>query len=253
MILNSKTFSAVLIALFITAASLQIAQADSKSLVWTKEYITVGEGNIDIEYYATLKQADIHDTGTEKWIQEVEFEYGITDNWDISVYQVFEAKDRDDAEDTRHNGTKIETRYTLEQDVIPVDVLLYAEYVFPRVPTTDKHKLELKLGLSKTFGDFTFVYNQIIENFAKNNNTSKQGNNNTKKTQHEFAGGVFTHINTAWTYGVETTGNYTSHSWRVGPTVGYHSKKIGVAAGLLRGLNNETDDLRARVIISVPF
>jgi len=222
-------------------------QADSKSLVWTKEYITVGQGNIDIEYYQTLKVDDMQAfSDTDKWMHEVEFEYGLTDNWDLSIYQRWENQTNLGEEDSRYAGTKIETRYKLEQDVLPVDILLYGEYKIPRVPSEDVHEIELKLGFSKTFGDWTVVYNQIVEDFVKNNTVGK-------KAQHEFAAGTFKEINSNWSLGLETTGNYTGHSWRMGPTIGYHSKKLGVAFGLLGGLNEETDDLRTRLIISVPF
>jgi hypothetical protein len=243
----TKMVAATIATIMIVMISGNIAQADSKSLVWTKEYITVGQGNIDIEYYQTLKVGDLHKfSDTDKWMHEIEFEYGITDNWNVSIYQRWENQTNLGEEDSRYAGTKLEMRYTLEQDFIPVDILLYGEYKFPRVYSSDVHEIELKLGLSKTFGDWTVVYNQIVEDFVKNNTKSK-------KTQHEFAVGTFTEINNKWTLGLETTGNYTGHSWRMGPTIGYHRKKLGVAFGLLRGLNDDTDDLRTRLVVSVPF
>src|SRR3989338_9853546 len=65
------------------------ALADRRSYVWTYEYQTMPKGHAEIEYYMTEEQKNIGKAKPKIWKHWVELEYGITDHWDISMYQQF--------------------------------------------------------------------------------------------------------------------------------------------------------------------
>ena len=64
------------------------ARADRRGYVWTYEYLTMPKGEAELEYYLTTKVPDAENyNGKNTWDHQLEFEYGLTDHWDLSIYQ----------------------------------------------------------------------------------------------------------------------------------------------------------------------
>ena len=74
---------------FIVFQPAQGILADGRSYVWTYEYHTTPKNMAEVEYYLTSKVPDKNDPGVNTWEHWLEFEYGLTDHWDISMYQMW--------------------------------------------------------------------------------------------------------------------------------------------------------------------
>ncbi len=232
----------VALLLFLLCSSM--AYADRRGYVWTYEYMTMPKGASELEYYLTAKVPDLHKSDDRStWEHQVEYEYGLTDHWDVAVYQRWEHTNTQVDDKFEYAGTKLRTRYRFgEKGMYPVDTLLYLEYIRPD-DSDSPEVLEGKLILAKDFGRFNVAYNQIVED----------GISHGGETEHAYAVGLNYEFNPAWRLGFESTGNLTEDKYYFGPTVSWAGERFWVALGGLRGLNDRSDDLRVRLIAGIPF
>ena len=87
------------------------ANADRRGYVWTYEYLTMPKGQAEMEYYLTHKIPDLHKYDEKNtWEHQFELEYGLTDHWDISMYQRFQQTNTDSDDKFEYTGTKLRTR-----------------------------------------------------------------------------------------------------------------------------------------------
>ena len=90
------------------------AHADRRAYVWTYEYLTMPKGRAELEYYLTVKALDLDDFDRKNtWEHQLEFEYGLTDHWDVSIYQRWKQTTSRGDSDFAYTGTKFRTRYRL--------------------------------------------------------------------------------------------------------------------------------------------
>ncbi len=213
------------------------AEADQKSYVWTTEYLTLPKGGFEVEYWLTATTED--DSGDTGYEHQVEIEYGITDHWDVSLYQIF---GHGAGESLKYKGTKFETRYRFgERGRYFVDPLLYLEYKIGA--GGEKNAIEGKLVLAKDIGKLNIAYNQIIE--LKFNNGGK--------AEHEYAAGISYPIHHSLRIGIEGKGSYTENEHAIGPAISWVSGRFWATLGAVFGLNKNTDDRQIRFIVGVPF
>jgi len=239
-----KKISTVFTICLIGAACIaENALADRRSYVWTYEYQTMPKGMTEVEFYLTEEQKNIDKAKPNIWKQWVELEYGITDHWDVSMYQQFKQSNTDSSGTFEYDGFKIRTRYRIsERGKLPVDVLFYLEYIRPgnfKKPNV----LEEKLVLAKDIGNFNIAYNQIFKQELKSGG----------KNEYEYASGISYEITPAFKIGVESKGNYADKKYYVGPTIGWASSKFWVSAGVVAGLTNQSDDMQVRMITGFLF
>ena len=121
------------------------------------------KGTSEVEYYLTHKVTDIHNYDNKNtWQHQIEFEYGLTDRWDLAIYQRWQQSNTSKGNKFEYTSTKLRTRYRLgEKEMYPFDTLLYLEYIRPD-SSTDAEVMEGKLILTKDFGKFNVAYNQIL-------------------------------------------------------------------------------------------
>ncbi len=219
------------------------ADADWRSYVWTYEYMTMRKGTWELENYLTVAVPDKDDSDINTWKDSLEIEYGITDYWDISMYQNFTYTNRSSESDLEYDGFKIRTRYRIgEKGRFLLDPLLYFEYI--RAEELSKpNVIEGKLILAKDISKFNIAYNQILKQEAETSGL----------TEHEYAFGMHYKITSTFRLGVESKGNYTEEKYYLGPTISVANRKMWLAFGILSALNNESDDIQARLIIGIPF
>ncbi len=220
------------------------AKADRRGYVWTYEYMTMHKGQTEVEYYLTHKAPDFHKYDTKNtWQHQLEYEYGLTDKWDIALYQNWQQTNSKTDDKFEYSGSKLRTRYRFgEKGMYPLDTLLYLEYIRPD-DSDSAEILEGKLILAKDFGKFNIAYNQIL----------KVGINDKGGNENEYALGLNYEFNPRLKIGIETSGNYTEDKYYLGPTISIAGKKCWAGLGALRGLNDRSDDLRFRLIIGFPF
>ena len=217
--------------------------ADWRSYVWTNEYQTMPKGSAEIEYALTQTMPDTNQSRINSWEHRVELEYGITDNWDVSLYQLLQYETTDSKTATRYDGFKVETRYRFGQKgQYILDPLLYFEY--ERGPDFSKPSVaEVKLVLAKDVGDFNISYNEIFERNLENRG----------KTESAYAVGLSYNIIPSLKIGIESKGSYSERETAVGPTVSWSRGKLWAAVGAVFGVNRRTDDLQVRMMTGFFF
>jgi hypothetical protein len=221
-----------------------VSMADRRSYVWTYEYLTMPKGAAEVEYYLTHKVKNWNDYDEKNsWDHAIEVEYGLTDHWDVAVYQTWNQTNTEEEDTGGYTGSKIRTRYRIaEKGELPVDIVLYMEYILGD-GHKNQDKIEPKLILAKDFGKWNLAYNQIYEKEVKNGDGFENA----------YATGLSYEFSPTWKLGMESTGNYTDDKYYLGPTVSWASEKVWANLGVLGGLNDESDDVRFRLIIGIPF
>ncbi len=219
--------------------------ADKRSYVWTYEYMTMLKGRWEAEVYVTTEIPNMHRSDINTVKPQLELEYGITERWDVAMYQMWEFKNKRLENDSEYKGFKLRTRYRIgEKGKFIVDPLLYFEYI--RDDDFSKPNVgEAKLVLAKDIGDFNISYNQIIKR-----NLEREG-----KTDYEYASGAGYALTSRFKAGIESKGNFPKEKYALGPTLSYTIKpfKAYVTLGAVFGLNKKTDDLQTRVIAGFLF
>lgn len=229
--------------LFLALGITSNSYADRRSYVWTYEYQTMPKGMWELETYVTSEIPNMHKSNINSVKPQLELEYGITDKWDVAMYQMWEFKNKRNENDSEYKGFKLRTRYKIgEKGKFFVDPLLYFEYI--RDDDFSKPNVgEVKLILAKDIGDFNVSYNQIIKR-----NLDRRG-----KTDNEYATGISYAFTPGLRIGIESKGNYPKEKYAVGPTLSYAFNKAFVALGTAFGLNKRTDDLQTRMIVGILF
>jgi hypothetical protein len=146
------------------------ARANPHELPFNYPYETLGEGEAEIETYTDMTPLRVNADPTgatpgrlwEPWYQvTTEFEYGVSDRWELALYQVFEASPQDGGSNSLgFDGLKFRARTRLaEQGEWPLDVGLY----FELETMHDELALEEKILLQKRFGNFRWLANLWVE------------------------------------------------------------------------------------------
>lgn len=239
-----KSSFALVLSLILILCSVGFGYADTRGYVWTYEYQTMPEGLAEIEYYVTEEQKDKAVSKESVWKHWVELEYGLTDHWDISMYQQFKQTNKSSSSAFEYDGFKVRARYRfLEKDELPVDTLVYAEYI--RNDNLDKNNVfEGKVILAKDIGLFNIAYNQIAKAEFKDDGAD---------TIHEYAFGASVEVVPALRVGIESKGSYSDDKFAIGPSVSLIANKFWVSLGAVGGLNKITDDLQTRMILGIHF
>ena len=142
------------------------ARADRRSFTRTYEYLTMPKGGLELEFYNTQSTAVLGEESPSDLKTQVEIEYGITDRWDVSIYQVYKQSTNPmDAAASKPFGyaeTKLRSRLRLgDRGASFVDTLLYLELI--KALGVSEYKVEPKLILARDFGQATLAVNLIGE------------------------------------------------------------------------------------------
>lgn len=245
------------LAVLLVAALPAFAAADQRSYTFTYQAVTAPKGAIDLELYGTAYDPP-GEAGGRSYRYQAELEYGITDRWDVSLYNVFR---QPHGEGLEYEAVKLRTRYRLsDPGEWPVDVVLYLEAqqsVVDEKPT----KLEEKLILARDFGRANVALNLIAEQEFEDGETALEWG---------WSAGSSWEFHPSLRLGAETFGamksvegpageEWETEAW-AGPAV---SVSVPVQAGILHGawlavtagfgLNSQSDDLRLRGILAFQF
>lgn len=219
------------------------ARADWRRYVWTYEYMTMRKGTFELETYVTSEIPDVNKSNVNTVKPLLELEYGITDRWDLAIYQLFKVSNKSKETDTEYDGFKLRTRYRIgEKGQFILDPLLYFEYIREE-ELSKPNVLEAKLVFAKDIGRYNFSYNQIV----------KQEVDNRGETENEYAFGSSYELSRRLRLGLESKGNYTKEKFYLGPSVSFAADKFWAGLGMLTGMSAKSDDLQVRLIIGTPF
>lgn len=214
------------------------AYADQRSYVWTYEYLTLAKGGTELEFYKTAKIKDLQVGDGSDWEQQIELEYGITDHLDAALYEVYEQKNDDKM---KYAGYKFRLRYRIaERNVLPVDVLLYAEH---QEKVDARNVFEGKVILAKDIGNLNIAYNQIYKDEYVGGSIGK----------HEYAAALSYEFLPWLRIGVESKGSWRDGKFAAGPTVSWSGGRIWANVGAVYALNEKTNDRETRFLLGIPF
>jgi hypothetical protein len=242
---------------FLAAALPFAATADQRSYGFTYQAVTAPKGALDLELWSTLYDPP-GASGQRAWVHQVELEYGLTDRWDVALYNVFR---RDHGDDLRYEAIKVESRYRVtEPGASLVDVVAYLEVeqsVLGERPTA----FEEKLILAKDVGRANLALNLIAEQELEAGKTELEWG---------WSAGASWEFHPRFRLGAETFGDLKEaetaagdalvvEAW-AGPAVSVslpvqagalHGSWFSLAAGF--GLNDHSDDLRLRGVLAFQF
>lgn len=259
-----RIFRALLAALFVTAATLQVAYAGESPFGYVYTTDTHPKGSFEFEQWMTMRKGKMQ--GDYRLGQyRTEIEYGVTDRFQASLYwntYSINASANDAAGETAgpyipesidkaqryrrglsHDGWSAEFIYrVLSPYADPVGLALYVEPSFGKF----KNELETKLILQKNFLDDRLVlgYNLTLApewekkaaDPAADPASAEFGARTEKVTELVHTFGVSYRFAPGWSAGVEARNHheYSGHSlkrrdrefsaWSAGPTVHYASQ-----------------------------
>lgn len=229
---------ATIVLLLLVAVIASSAHADRRSYVWTYQYMTMPEGETEIEFYQTTKLK-----ATDEWEYRVEVETGMTDRWDFSVYQIFKQVEGDDL---TWDAVQFRTRYRLgESGMWPVDPLIYLEYN-RKVDLKKPNKFEGKLILAKQEGKLNISANPLYELFF------------APGTEHEIGldAGMSWEFHPRFVAGIESVSRQVLEDGAdfksyLGPTVSIASGRWWYSMGVVFGITDASDDARVRFLMGI--
>ena len=239
--------SRIAVVALVLATTLTTARADRRAFTQTYEYATMPAGQVEMELYTEEARPDLSDDDIRAFQMQLEFEVGITDRWDVSVYHVFEQSIAGAESEALHfSEVKAKTRYRFaERGEWPVDTLLYFEGI--KVFAEDVYELELKGIFARDFDKVTVALNLIAEVAFGDVEEFEQG----------FALGATYEVSPAWKLGAEAFGNgelqegefekmWAGPSLSWAPSPGFW---FAINAGF--GVLEQSDDLLVRSIFGL--
>ena len=200
---------------FLAIAS--IIMGDNRFYVWTYEYKTMERGRAEFEHYLTFKAPKMDSlAGSVTTVHNIEFEFGMNDKFDFSIYQNFE---QPAGGAFQYSGYKLRARYKFGgKNQYLMDPLLYFEY--KGKPDFIKHVLEWKLILAKDFESFHYAINPVFE---------IEYEEGEREYELKYNAGSCYRINELLRIGLEIKGGKNGHY--LGPVISHGKDTFWVALG----------------------
>lgn len=239
-------------ALLGVAAMTTLAHADRRAFTRTYEYLTMPQGQTEVEIYSTQSRSTFDGaTSPQSFNLQLEIEHGITDRWDVSLYHVFTQ-----ASDGMGNSTglgfsevKLRTRYRFaERGELPVDLLAYGEVI--KEFGASVYGIEGKAIIARDLGKATIAANLIAE-------TEFGGDVDETEVELGWAAGVTYEVSPRWKVGAETWGDFEAEhpdelSASAGPVLSWApSPLLWVTTTAGFGVTDEADAFSVRAILGL--
>jgi hypothetical protein len=150
--------------------SVRQASASPRTLPFSYPYETLAEHTTEVELYGDMTPLRVNAVPGDPskgriyepaYVLQTEFEYGITDKWELGLYQQFVANPQDGGTNSMtFDGFKWRIRHRFsEAGELPVDVAVYLELE----TLHDELALEGKIILAKHFGSWHWMANLWAE------------------------------------------------------------------------------------------
>lgn len=148
------------ILLLLSVVSLSAAFAQDRYFVWSYQYGTEEAGESELESNSFFNTPSLSNN-IHSLNQQFELEYGVTDNFQLGLYQVF-GRDYPSG-NLSAKSSKIEALYKLApQNALPADPMIYFEYSRDW-NLKNPNQAEAKIILSKEIGKLYGALNGIGE------------------------------------------------------------------------------------------
>ena len=213
--------------------------ADQRHFVWTYEYKTVSQGEVEFEHYYTTSYPNSSDLSENLKINhQFEIEVGMNDRFDFAFYHQFE----EFQSNFKYKGYKLRWRYRIgEKNKYLFDPILYFEY--HGKPDFSEHKIESKIILAKETNKIIVSLNPIIE---------FEMEDNEKEMEMEYSAGILYKINKKLNMGIEFKGS--EYGNYCGPVISHGINDIWVSLGSAIAMNQVKEnkpEIEIRMIMGV--
>ncbi|SRR5581483_2099258 len=250
-----KTSKFILL-LAISAALVTPLRAIERHFTYTYEAATLPKGTLEIENWATWKTRPHGHNDTDEFDFRHEFEYGVTDHLQASLY-VADWSLTDDPQhnrSARYHDTAVEVIYNLTNPV--TDFLGSA--IYGEVQVGDHFvELEGKLLLQKNFGPWVVAYNAALEAQWEGSHLDEHNG------EFSQALGISYEVIPQFSVGAELLHEVDIPNWKksepsvlyAGPNASFRSGNWYATVTPLIQLTDRQDefDLQTRVIVGVHF
>jgi hypothetical protein len=228
------------------------AAADRRSFTRTYEYMTMPEGETELEIYTTQSKTTFDNPSPKEFELMLEVEHGLTERWDFSIYHVFKQSTGPAPEDEspfHFDEIKLRSRYRFaERGELPVDLLAYGEII--KVFGEGVWEAEAKAIIARDFDKLTAAVNLIGE--VKFGPSVPEA-----EVEAGYAAGLTYEAVPEWKLGVESWGGFEvehtdEFAASVGPAVSWAPAStlwIATTAGF--GVTDYADDFSVRAIIGM--
>lgn len=228
------------------------AQANERLFTYTYEPETMPQGAWEFEQWITLRTQKTKNLGVQnfnRWDLREEFEYGVTDNYTVSLYLNTKAESfRDlatgtDESEFEFEGISLENRYmVLNPAEHAIGLTLYLE---PRFSGSEA-ELEEKIIIGQRHGNWKWAFNLTHATEWEDNFHETEG-------ELEATFGIAYNINKNWSIGLELRNHneipdydqFEHSAVFFGPVVSYRQEKWWAALTILPqvyGANFEDPD-----------
>jgi hypothetical protein len=152
------------LAIVVTGFLVLTAGATDRRFTFTYEPETMPQGAKEFEQWITLRTQRTKNVDQENynaWDFREEFEYGVTDNYQIALYlngknESYRSKVEGDVSDFTFEGLSLENKYNvLNPETKAVGLSLYLEGTY----SGDEAEIEEKLIFGKRYGDWKWALN----------------------------------------------------------------------------------------------
>lgn len=191
-----------MMAMFTWAMSVTGAWASERYFTYTYEPETMPAGAAEFEQWITLRTQRNDAVGQHnynRWELREEFEYGVTDNYTVSLYLNTKAENFKDpatgvtTSDFDFEGISVENRYmVLNPAEHPVGFTLYLEPTY----SGEEAEIEQKLIFGQRCGDWKWAFNLTHATEWNLNDHETEG-------EVELNFGITRHLNKRWSAGIE--------------------------------------------------
>jgi hypothetical protein len=226
----------LIVGLVASGLFLNAALADERRFTYTYEPEVLPAGAMEFEQWVTLRTqrtsgGEVHQDNFNLWELREELEYGVTDNYSVSLYLNTKAESfRDtsqspavDTSDFKFDGISLENRYmVLNPANHALGLTLYLE---PRF-SGDEAEIEEKVILGQRHGDWKWAFNL-------SHATEWTDNLHTTEGELEASIGVARDMGKNWSLGLEVRDHNELPDYRywentalfLGPVVSYRQEK----------------------------
>lgn len=226
------------------------ARADRRYYGETYTAQTAPRGSLDLELWSTFHDRP-REGGLHLWRHQVELETGITDRWDVAVYNIAR---QIQGKELEYEALKLETRYRLaEPGRWFVDPVIYLE--LKKTFVDDRpFSVEEKIILSKDVGRLNVALNLAAEQEFAGGKVEHEG---------EWALGASWEIVPAFRAGAEAFGTLAeeeeggkdelrAQAW-AGPAVSIAVGRTWLVLATGVGLTDSSERVRARAVLAFQF
>jgi hypothetical protein len=242
---------ALLLAAALALAAPAAARADRRFYGETYNAATAPRGALDVELWSTLHRAP-RDGGVDLWRHQLELETGLTDRWDVALYNV---ATQEKGGSLRYEAAKVETRYRLaDPGAWVVDPILYLE-VKKEFVADAPWAIEEKVILGKDAGPLN-----VSLNLSAEQEFPRGGGH---ELEWGWAAGTSYEVHPTVRVGGEAFGDLTRisvpgeratehHAW-AGPAVSIAVARTWLVLAAGFALNDESEAVRLRAVLAFQF